>query len=364
MALTAESVPTADLAAAPRATEAAARAASHPRFSLVLATYGRSDVLAPMLASLIGQTCRDFELVVVDQNPDERVKPMLVPVREAGIAVSHLKAEAPNLSAARNLGIQQASGEWVAFPDDDCWYEPECLAMVADAIDRSPQADGWVADWVEVATASGGQKRSRPFEAEVFRAFRGGDASSITLFLRLATVRLIQGFDPRIGVGRYYGAGEETDLMIRLLDQGAVIQPLPEARVHHHHSSARPLASRAVLDSVRRRERGVGALYAKHRLHPAVIARGLLAPVVRGVAGPRPVQGLLFAWATIAGRVAGMARWRLHEKGVPSVAGSGASPVPAGVAPPEAGGGLGSQGEKMLNSERSSGQGSGKQHGR
>ena len=281
-----------------------------PLFTLVLATYGRSEVLGPMLDSLVRQSLHDFELVVVDQNRDDRVVPMLEPVRLAGIPVRHLRAEQPNLSAARNLGIEAAQGSWVAFPDDDCWYEPDCLARMAAAIAEHADVQGWVASWVEVGSQP---EASHPFDARVFRAFRGGDASSITLFLRIDAVRRIAGFDARIGVGRIYGAGEETDLVIRLLDDGATIRRLPQARVHHHHSHEQPLLTRPALAGVRKRERGVGALYAKHRLRPAVIARGLTGPILRALVDRRPLHALMFAGAVIAGRIDGMLRWRLSE---------------------------------------------------
>ena len=335
-----------------------------PLFTLVLATYGRSDVLGPMLASLASQTWRGFELIVVDQNDDDRVVPMLEPIHQAGIAVSHLRIAAPNLSAARNRGIDAAAGQWVAFPDDDCWYEPDCLARVVEAIGAEPAIDGWVVDWVEASAAAakakvgakvgagagatraastgaeggavrpeGGAGRAAGVPAAldpaVFRAFRGGDASSISLFLRTAVVRAVGSFDVRIGVGRYYGAGEETDLMIRLLDHGAVIRRLSRARVHHYFPTERPALSNAALRGVLRRERGVGALYSKHRLQARVIARGLLVPLVRGVASRRPIRGLLFGFATVLGRIDGMYRWRLTESpptqaDVPAQAGTAA----------------------------------------
>ena len=343
----------------PRPARPAAPARQLPLFSLVLATYGRSDVLGPMLASLASQTWRGFELIVVDQNGDDRVVPMLEPVRQAGIAVSHLRIAAPNLSAARNRGIEAAMGQWVAFPDDDCWYEPDCLARVVEAIGAEPAVDGWVVDWVEAHAAAaraasagaegggggaGGATGGAPaaMKAAVFRAFRGGDASSITLFLKTAVVRAIASFDVRIGVGRYYGAGEETDLMIRLLDHGAVVRRLAGARVHHHFGSERPVLSRAALRGVLRRERGVGALYAKHRIQARVIVRGLLAPLLRGVTSRRPIHDLMFGCATVLGRINGMYRWRMTESlptpgevstpgKVPAQAGSAAVAPLAGV---------------------------------
>ncbi len=298
------------LTGADQGTEATA--SGMPLFSLVLATYGRSDVLEPMLASLKSQTFRGFELIVVDQNSDDRVAPMLEPLRRADVAVRHLRLAEPNLSAARNLGIQNARGTFVAFPDDDCWYELDCLARIAEAVQARPDVAGWIIRWVE-ALPDDEPPRAPEITRAAFRAFRGGDASSISLFLGLAAVRQVSGFDARIGVGRYYGAGEETDLMIRFLDSGASVRYLPDARVHHHFDPVRPALTWARWQGVLRRERGVGALYAKHRLASRVIVRGMLAPVWNGMRSPRPAEGVLYGLAAIAGRLSGMGSWMLRE---------------------------------------------------
>lgn len=44
-----------------------------PRFSLIVATIGRTAEFSVLLESLAGQETRDFELIVVDQNPDDRL---------------------------------------------------------------------------------------------------------------------------------------------------------------------------------------------------------------------------------------------------------------------------------------------------
>ena len=84
------------------------------RFSLVLATVGRTDELRRFLAHLDTQTHREFELVVVDQNKDERLKPILEPYR-GKFPILHLPSE-QGLSRARNVGIEHARGDVIGFP--------------------------------------------------------------------------------------------------------------------------------------------------------------------------------------------------------------------------------------------------------
>lgn len=283
-----------------------------PMFSLVLATYGRSDVLAPMIASLAGQTFRDFEVIVSDQNADDRVVPFLAPLLAAGIPVRRFKLPSPNLSLARNFGITRAAGRIVGFPDDDCWYEPDCLEAIATAAATRPQVAGWVARWVEAEPGEG--RPAHRLDHQVFRNFRGGDASSITLFIATDVLQRLDGFDPRIGVGRYYGAGEETDLVFRILEQGSAMEHLPTARVHHRFDTSVPILDRRALQAKRARERGVGAMYAKHGLSPFVIARGVMAPVFLPLASDSPLKGVCLGMATMAGRIEGFVRWKLTER--------------------------------------------------
>ena len=298
--LTAPAAPVAASAAMP------ATAPAGQWISLILATYGRSTELAIVLDSLAAQTDKGFEIIVVDQNPDDRLEPVLAV--ERGLTIRHLRQEQPNLSLARNAGLAAATGQWVAFPDDDCWYEPECLAQVHQAILADNNLDGVVGRWVEVAP--GDVPDQHHLSLSAWRDFRGGDASSITLFLRREAVQALAGFDTRIGVGQYFGAGEETDLLLRMLDQNRDLLYLPQARVHHHFSHEPVPVSARALAAQRSRARGVGAIYAKHRLGTKTIVRGLLAPVIKPLGGRQPVAGLLFGLAAVLGRLEGMFGWR------------------------------------------------------
>lgn len=276
-----------------------------PWLSLVLATFGRSDELTVVLDSLVKQTEQAFEIIVVDQNPDDRLIPVINSF--SGLNIRHIRQATPNLSLARNRGLSEASGEWVGFPDDDCWYEADCLAQVNSTITAQPGLDGVVARWVEVAPDEG--HAAYRLNRKDWRDFRGGDASSITLFLRRTAVADLDGFDTRIGVGQFFGAGEETDLVLRLLDGEHELAFVPEARVHHHFSHDAPAPSAAAWRAVRARSRGVGAIYAKHRLGPKVIIRGLIAPLVNPWRGPRPLQAGFFGIASVVGRVEGLLKW-------------------------------------------------------
>jgi len=275
-----------------------------PAVSLILATYARTSELGRLFQSLAEQRFKDFEVVVVDQNPDERISTYLEKAGKSGICIRHIKHALPNLSAARNIGIQAARGEWVGFPDDDCWYEPDLLEQLSPCFACRDALSGAAARWAELYEAgqlpsSLSWKRSRQFRDRVVASFM--------LFCNRKLFEQVGNFDPRLGVGQWFGAAEETDLIMRALAAGASLCIHSSAIVHHPFKLYG--ATSGERAEVRQRARGTGALYAKHKLPRWVIARGLLAPVVRSflVGGAEDrIQG----WMDSIGRLEGMLHWK------------------------------------------------------
>ncbi|MEZ5659074.1 MAG: glycosyltransferase [Burkholderiaceae bacterium] len=309
-------------------SEAAAPDAS-PKLSLVLATRGEGSGLPRLFASLAAQTEPGFEVIIVDQNNDDRLAAPLADARALGLNLTHLHQREANLSAARNLGTANARAPIVGFPDDDCWYHPACLAQVAmracaatasptntyessaavgaASVVSNPTASplaSVVAHWVESPLA-GNAPAASALQRERWRAFHGGDASSIALFIRREALNRVGGFDPLLGVGRYFGAGEETDLVLRLLDAGEPLLREPGAIVHHAPPGGLTGGVQGFA-AVRQRARGTGAIYAKHRLAWPIILRGLLGPwpaALRNRPGPAAITQ---AAAVTLGRLEGL----------------------------------------------------------
>ncbi len=281
------------------------------RLSLVLATYGRATELRRCFESLAAQTDRGFELLVMDQNPDDRLADLVGEYRGRGLLIRHERLPKPGLAEARNRGIRIAEGEIVAFPDDDCWYEPDTVASIKATFQSDPAISGVVANWVEESCGSGGPSEvmGELLSLSAWRKFRGGAASSISLFLKRDLLLDLGGFDDRLGVGKWFGAAEETDLVLRALTSGAKLIRSMNACVHHAYEARQLGDWRQATGAVRRRARGTGALYAKHRLETAVILRGFLAPFVLALIRRQGLPGLALGLATALGRLEGWWRW-------------------------------------------------------
>ncbi len=280
-----------------------------PALSLILCTYRRTAELDRLFRSLAAQSFKDFEIIVVDQNADERISPFLEQARLSGMTVMHLRHGHPNLSTARNIGIRAARGEWVGFPDDDCWYEPDLLERLSPFFHCTAPLTGVMARWAERAEPA---RLPLRLTYRRSRVFRDRMAVSFMLFFNRKLFAHIGNFDARLGVGQWFGAGEETDLVVRALHAGASIAFSHDAVVHHPWKSAGTGA--AARREMRHRERGTGALYAKHALPVHVIARGLVAPLLRPFLGGRIAREFVNGCVTAWGRWEGMLHWqRVHR---------------------------------------------------
>ncbi|SEK26524.1 glycosyltransferase family 2 protein [Nitrosovibrio tenuis] len=281
------------------------------KLSLILATVDRSADVGRFIRSLIAQTDRNFELLVVDQNTDGRLLPYTKEGREGGLELHHLRLSPPSLSGARNLGITKSTGELIGFPDDDCWYDPDTVAQILHAFSAKPELQGIVACWEEQMRGQEIKPQTGSLSLEAWRNFRGGDASSISLFFRRELFNQLGGFDERFGVGQWYGAAEETDFILRALASRAQLDHCPTARVHHLFSSSVHSTLPHHCLNARRRSRGTGGIYGKHDLPSWVILRGFFAPIYHAILRP---EALRLGFSISLGRIEGYLRWKFREQ--------------------------------------------------
>ena len=248
-------------------------------FDLVVATVGRVEELEAFLSSLERQTHRDFRVLVVDQNEDDRIAPLL------GEGTVRLRSPR-GLSRARNAALPLLEADVVAFPDDDCVYPPDLLERVALRVDGLDGITGREPWWTTGA-------------ATLTRDNLWNRAISFTIFLRRTIVEQVGEFDESLGLPS--SSGEEIDYLIRALDAGARIEYDPTLVVLHPEKS-RDLGSVGARDGA-----SLGYILRKHRYPARTVARMLV----------RPAGGALLALlrndrsrarfhaATLRGRLAG-----------------------------------------------------------
>jgi glycosyltransferase involved in cell wall biosynthesis len=276
------------------------------RFSLVLATVGRTEELERFLASLQEQRHRDFELLVVDQNHDDRLSSILESYKDEH-SIIHVRTKSKGLSRARNLGLKYVSGDVLAFPDDDCRYPRDLLSNVARIFATRSELDCLTGRSVdERGRTSSGRFATEPSPVDKLSVW--GKGISFTIFVRALSVRGMQ-FDEELGAGAgtAWGSGEETDYLLRLLERGGKLHYDPGLTIIHP-SFVPPYDARA-----RRKAYtyacGMGRLLRKHRYPWRVRAMRLLRPlggVVLSGASLRFAKAS-YHWSIFRGRWSGLA---------------------------------------------------------
>jgi glycosyltransferase involved in cell wall biosynthesis len=105
------------------------------QISVIIPTYNRASTLPRALDSVRAQTLPPHEIIVVDDGSDDETSRLMA---EEYADCHCLRQANRGVSSARNLGIEQASGEWIALLDSDDTWLPDKLALQAEALRRHP----------------------------------------------------------------------------------------------------------------------------------------------------------------------------------------------------------------------------------
>jgi glycosyltransferase involved in cell wall biosynthesis len=101
------------------------------RISVIIPTFNRASVLLRAVDSVLNQTYRDIELIVVDDGSTDDTEKLLAPYIETQ-TIQYFKTQNKGVSASRNFGVTQAREKWIAFLDsDDEWLSPKLAKQMA-----------------------------------------------------------------------------------------------------------------------------------------------------------------------------------------------------------------------------------------
>ena len=109
-------------------------------FSVIIPVYNKANTIKRALDSVLVQSFRNFEVIVVDDGSTDRLDEILAAYRAPRV----IRQENAGVSAARNAGIAAARGEYICFLDADDLYMRDHLATLNELILRYPQADMFV----------------------------------------------------------------------------------------------------------------------------------------------------------------------------------------------------------------------------
>lgn len=185
-----------------------------PRVSVVIPIYNAASTVARAIDSVLRQTLQDFEIIVVDDGSTDDVQQVL---ERYGDRVFYIYQEHRGCSAARNRGISEARGEYIAFLDADDWWLPAKLEKQVEALSLDATVGlvhaGYYLCGVDgrilraIHPWPGNDPGSNVFDQLLFRQFIG---SPTFVMVRTAICQELGGFDESMA------GGEDWDLWLRL----------------------------------------------------------------------------------------------------------------------------------------------------
>lgn len=215
--------------------------------SVVICTRDRPDELSKCLSSLPRQTHPPREIIVVDNaSRDRRTRDVAL-----AAAATYIREDRPGLDIARNTGALQATGDIVAYTDDDVLLHPGWLEQLTCAFD-SPQIGAVTGLVLPAELATEAQRhfetywgfnkgyREQDYDSAAFRSHRGrvlpawDIGAGASMAFRREVFQAVGLFDERLDVGQA-GCSGDSEYWYRLLAGGYTCRYTPASVAFHFH---------------------------------------------------------------------------------------------------------------------------------
>jgi glycosyltransferase involved in cell wall biosynthesis len=232
----------------------------------------RPDTLGAAIGSVRRQTWQDWELLVIAQGGDPRLRATCEAASAGDTRVRFVAVDTTGLSRARNTAIRLARGDVLAMTDDDCEAREDWLAAIAAEFRAYPRAVAVGGSLVAPPAARTGPSFC-PSVAVPDRLLDPTDPASMraapefagaNFAVRADAMALVGDFDVHLGAGAEFPGGEDTDYRMRLFDAGLPVVSSSRAVVCHTYGHR--YGSRAAFRHHRNYVRGHGAIAAKRAM--------------------------------------------------------------------------------------------------
>ncbi len=191
-----------------------------PRVSVIIPTYRHAAYVGETIASVLAQTFRDFELIIVNDGSPDNTADVLRPLIRSNACIRYVEQSNGGQASARNHGLRLAQGEFLAYLDDDDLWPPDKLAWQVPLLECHPEAA--FVYGAHIMFHPDGRTESDPIKP------RSGQFYNAMLehwlirspgqtLLRASAVRDIGGWDESIR------GSDDWDLNLRLLQHQAAV---------------------------------------------------------------------------------------------------------------------------------------------
>lgn len=224
------------------------------KITMLMGTLDRKELMLRAIDSILSQTHTDFEIIIVDQSQEDNKGSL---PNDARIHYFHIAEK--GLSHARNVGLQLATGNIVGLMDDDAVYEKDVLAKVNERFEQDENlglVSGCVRDFVtnKISLGEMKAKEQKIINKNIFRC-----CISPSMFIK-REIFCSNLFDEQLGLGSFWGSGEETDIALQVIYSGCNTVLCPDIIVFHPSCKK----ENEPFVKVASYSRGFGAVCAKH----------------------------------------------------------------------------------------------------
>ena len=203
-----------------------------PTVSVIIPTYNHRDFVLAALDSVFAQTFTDYEVIVINDGSPDDTATLLRPLADSG-RIRYLEQENTGQSIARNRGIAEAQGEFIALLDDDDLWPPDKLEWQMDAMARHPDA-GMVGGPTTIVDVFGTPLSRTDFVPELTFKFCVTECPFVSpgqTLIRASLLRRLGGLDPNI-----WGA-DDWDLWLRIAKTSRIVTEDRDALLYRKHAA-------------------------------------------------------------------------------------------------------------------------------
>jgi hypothetical protein len=223
-----------------------------PKVSVVIPTFNRAGLIHEAIKSVLNQSYRDFELIVIDNGSTDDTAIVVKSFPDNRIRYFYQQnSGSPVLP--RNKGIKQASGKYIAFLDSDDLWLPDKLAAQVELLEKNPAvplvfSDAYIIN-EQGATINRFSSLFRQFQGRVFKQLlRVNFIPNLTVMIRRDKALEYGCLDQR------YKICHDLDLYLKVANEHEILRidkPLAKLRLHQNNlTSARTLTRKELKEII------------------------------------------------------------------------------------------------------------------
>jgi len=198
-----------------------------PRVSVIIPTFNRFQKVVRAIESVLNQSIKDFEIIVVDDGSTDNTNQALARYISS---IKYIRQPVNRgVSAARNIGIKSSTAPWVAFLDSDDYWLNEKLSVQIEFVDQNPGAVACQTEeiWIRNGRRINPKRRHKKPSGDIFKqSLKLCLVSPSSVILKRSLFKEVGLFDETLP------AAEDYDLWLRiscrypiyLIDKGLVVK--------------------------------------------------------------------------------------------------------------------------------------------